>query len=802
MQSALTSLYRSIARHRLYALLNIGGLALGIATFLVLFLFVRFETHYGRWLPDNDRLWQVHTSVAMPGFDPFENDTTSPHFLRLLRSDQPQVTGTRFVMGNGSVRKGVGAATERIIQGDAAFFRLLPYPAFVGDPVRAMQRPGAAVVTESVARSYFGSAANAMGRTLTITQAGKTEDHSVAAVLRDLPADTMYEAGIFLPIAPPDARDQGWSFGSDTVLLRLSDAAAAKSLEAQFTSFLRRHPMAEPIPGGRVVLSLQPVDSLHLRDGAAKTVTATLGLIGLVTLLVAIVNYVNLATARAGLRAREVALRKVLGATRRALVGQFLGESLAAAALAGLLGLALAELTLPMINAAGGTSLALRYGGADSILLPLALLVVGTGVIAGLYPALVLSQFQPAGVLASARAPGGGRAGARLRQALVLLQFTIAVALGAGTAVLVAQTQHVRNADLGFDQTGLMLVPSLGDKALDPGKRQRLLDAFLRVPGVTRASYAASTPAGGQYMLRSIKLQGGQSGNIPLAFNTVGIGFLKMMGVPFRAGRDFDARFASDDSSRDRRKNVVRFGNVILNESALRKVGLGTPAAAVGKLLRSDGHEETRVVGVVADMRFNGPKNGDDAMMYVWRPAPGDDSTGFVRFVGGATEVSTGLERAWHAIAPGVPFDAGTVQQARDAMFIRKDAQRMRLFTIGAMLALMIACIGLYGLAAFDTARRVREIGIRKTLGASTTEMLRMLVGQFLRPVVVATVLAWPIAFYAMRQWLAAFADRIALSPLYFLGAGAAALVIAAATVLAQSWRVARAEPARALRYE
>ncbi len=803
MHTMLTSLYRSLARHRLYAVLNIGGLALGIAVFLVLFLYVRFETGYGRWLPGSDRLWLIHTQVAVPNFDPFDNVTTSARFLLLIQGGYRGPRGTRFPMGNASIRKGMGASSESVIRADPSFFRLLPYPAVAGDPMRAMRTPGAAAITETVARTYFGGTANAMGRTLTMTQEGRTADYVVAAVLRDLPADTIYEAGVFVPIGPLKGDERNdWSFGDTTVLLSLPDPAAARALSAQLPGFLRRHPAKEAFPGSKITLSLERFDAMHLRDGAAKTVVTTLGTIGIVTLLIALVNYVNLATARAGLRAREVAMRKVVGATRTALVVQFLGESIAAAALAGLLGLALAELALPLVNAAGGTNLAIRYGGGDSILLPLALLTIGAGLVAGLYPALLLSRFQPAGVLASARAPGGGRAGAWLRQALVLLQFTIAIALGAGTAVLVAQTRHVRNADLGFAQNGLMLVPALGDAALDPGRRQRLLDAFRTVPGVTAASYGVFTPAGGTYMLRSMKRQGGAGGEVPLNFTIVGADFFKVMGARLITGRLFDPRFAADDAGRKRKPDTISFGNVVMNEAALRKLGLGSAAQATGKIVSSEGHESTQLVGVIADMRFNGPKNGDDAMMYVWQPLPKENSTAFVRFTGSPSAMSTRLERVWRTMAPGVPFDAKTVEQARYDAFIRADAQRMRLFTMGAMLALVIACIGLYGLAAFDTARRVREIGIRKTLGASTAEVLRMLIGQFLRPVVVATLIAWPIAFYAMRQWLAAFADRIALSPAFFISAGLGAIAIAAATVFAQAWRVARAEPARALRYE
>ncbi len=803
LSSAAISFHRSLTRHRLFAILNIGGLALGIAAFLVLFLFVRFETQYGRWVPGSDRLWAVKADVTVPGFDTFHNDTTAAPLLPLLRSDYPEVTGTRFIPVSASVRKGMGAVSTRVIQADPGFFRILPYPAVAGDPTRALSRPGSAAITEEVAKTHFGDTASAIGRVLTITIDGKTVNYVVAAVLRDLPADTDFSAAIFVPTAPLGAKDaDSWSFGSNIVLLRFPDAAAAKAMEARLPAFLRRHPVSETMPGTRISMKLVRLHDIHLSESASVTAVATLGAIGLGTLLIALVNYINLATARAGLRAREVAVRKVLGATRGNLIAQFLGESLAAAALAGLLGLALAELALPLVNAMGGTSLAIHYGGAQSILPPLLLLVIGAGLIAGIYPALVLSRFQAAAVLASARSPGGGRAGTRVRQALVVLQFAVAVALGTGTAVLVAQTRHVRNADLGFDQKGLILITALGDRALDPGRRQRLLAAFARLPGVTATSYASFTPAGGTYMMRTMKVEGVSGPEKPLNFSTVDEGFLPLIGARFVAGRNFDRRFAADDSTYKKDPRIVTFGNVIMNEAAVRRFGLGDPAKAVGKTLSNEGGKRNQLVGVIADLRFNGPKNSDDAMMYLFRPEPQDNSNGFVRFSGSAAALTSAMERVWHELAPNVPFDARTVEQARYDAFIRQDAQRMRLFTLGAVLAVIIACIGLYGLASFDTARRFREIGIRKTLGASTGDVLRLLIGRFLRPVMLATLLAWPIAYFAMRQWLSAFADRIALSPAFFILSGVAAVAIATATVFAQAWRVARAEPARALRYE
>lgn len=805
--SALTSLVRSLGRHRLFATLNIGGLALGIAVFLVLLLYVRFETGYDRALPGADRIWVVGEQYTRPGDPSAPNYSTLGNELVQLRGDFPQVQGTRFNTPGATVLQGSQATNAELATVDAGFFDLFPYPAVAGDPALTLAQPDGLVLTEAAAHKYLGDQP-AIGRTLTIKIDGKTYLYRVGAVIRDMPINTTLTAEMLVPLVQERFANEWWDhWGSTslTTLLRFPDAGAAKAFEAQLPGFLARH----AYPAGNVTREtyhqfLAPLTAIHLIEPADRAIVTTLSIVGLLTLLIAVVNYVNLATARASLRAREVAVRKVLGGTRRQLIVQFLGEAIATVALAALIGLALAELALPFINSAGGTKLSLVYWGQGSVLPPLLLLVLLVGGVAGLYPAFLLSSFRPAAVLASARAPGGGRAGTQLRTVLVIAQFAVAIAFAIATAVMIAQTVHIANADVGFRRDGLIVLRSFSDGGLDQTQQASVLAAFRGLPGVISVGSGINAP-GDQNRTNTDTLNRPSTPQRSPSIVTadVGPGYFETIGSRLIAGRRFDPSRPGDDiGHRSEGHRMDTMLNVVLNESAVRAIGFANPIAAVGEPIVGLGKQGGRVIGVVADQRFTSPREAMRPTAFYYTSARISDAFATVRFTGDPQAMIDRLEAAWKRIAPQVPFAARTAQDNLYLRWYKADAQRSRLFTIGAVLAVVIGCIGLYGLAAFDTSRRVKEIGIRKTLGASTRDVLRLLLLTLMRPVVIATLVAWPLAYEAMQRWLSGFDDRIPLSPLYFIGVSLLALGIAAATVIGQAWRVARSEPARALRYE
>ncbi|MGN6376018.1 MAG: ABC transporter permease [Sphingomonas sp.] len=802
MASALLTLYRSIARHRLYAILNIGGLALGLAVFLVLFLYVRYERDYDRQLPGWDRIWVLNTQYAMAGF-PAVNLTAPAGLLEQMEASYPDLKGVHIAQQSGvGVHDGTSLTRDDIIEVEPGFFRLFPYRALQGDPGATIAQPDGAVVTEKVARQYLGDG-NAVGKTLTIAFGGKDHVYRVGAVLKDPPTNMTFASGIYVPLPPLSANSDNGN--SPTIFVTLPSQARAREIERQLPALIDRHPPPgfDAHASTFMKVKLIPLSAVHLIEPRDRTIVVTLGIVGLLTLLVAIVNYVNLATARAGLRAREVGLRKALGGTRASLVRQFLLEATGTAAIAALIALAIAELALPFVNTLSGLSLTIDYGGKDSILLPLALLILGVGGVAGLYPAFVLSRFRPAAVLASARNPGGGKGGARLRQALVVLQFTIAITLSIGTAVLVAQTAYLRHADLGFRRDGLVMVPSFVDDAVDDAQRADLIRAFATVPGVTSLGLGQAVPGGGSYSFSMFEGPNGHTISVQEA--VTGPGFFRTFHAHLLAGRLFDTAHRGDDAAGIKidKAHGEHPTNVIINAAALKTLGFDNPQAAIGKPAKLSETQHPIIIGVVADMRFGSPRDVIQPMLYTFNSR---DLEGMVPVVatdpGNVPAVTRQLAQIWRRIVPNSPFRSVTADQQLYKQFYKDDAQRSRLFTIGAVLAVLIGCIGLYGLASFDTARRVKEIGIRKTLGASTRDIMRLLIGQFMRPVILANLIAWPLAFFAMRKWLSGFDDRVPLSPAYFVAATLIAVAIAALTVFGHAWRVARAEPARALRYE
>ncbi|MGR6328868.1 ABC transporter permease [Sphingomonas sp. XXL09] len=803
MQSAVLSLYRSLVRHRLYAVLNIGGLALGIAVFLVLFLFVRFETGYDRAIPGADKLYVLQERYFMPGYPEEASPFTMGAQLDYLRADYPTLVGTRYWEQNATVRQGSNVTDEHLTVVDPNYFSLLRFPAISGDPTKALADPDTAVITQAIARKYFGTEP-AIGRSLAITIGDNKEyTYRVGAVIADMRNDVSFPADIYVPLVRARFANEWfdhWGSTSLMTLVRFPDAGAAKALEGELARFADRRVFPDGnIKKGQWQQTLRPLVDNHLYDPADRTAVTTLGIVGVLTLLIAIVNYVNLATARAGLRAREVAVRKVLGGTRSALMRQFTLEAVATVALAALIGLAVAELSLPLVNAIGGMTLSITYLGAGSILPPLILLVLIVGAIAGIYPAIVLTRFRPAAVLASARAPGGGRAGARLRAALVVGQFAIAIAFGISTATMLAQAAHVRAADLGFQRDGLFILKKYA--WVDDSQKASLLRAFAALPGVVAVTSGQNTPGSQMTTNNSTIFRAGQDRSRGRSIMDVVVGdeYFRTFGGRLIAGRLFDRAHPADDVAL-RQKGSTTPHNVVINRSAAIDLGFASPAAAVGQSL--DGNGLMTIIGVVDDLRFRGPRERVGGVEYRYSSKPFASPYATIRYQGDPAKFRDLAEATWKRLVPTIPFKGRSVEENLYNEYYKQDAQRANLFTIGAVLAVLIGCIGLYGLAAFDTARRIKEIGIRKTLGASTADVLRLLIGQFMRPVVLANIIAWPIAFLAMRRWLSGFDDRIGLSPLFFIGVALVAIVIATATIFAQAWRVARAEPARALRYE
>ncbi len=808
---ALLTFYRSLVRHKLYAALNIGGLAAGIAVFLVLGLYVRFETSWEKWLPNYGHVYLIETK-DVDSTSGIPNQNSPIALWSAIEKDLPASVGSRLSTFNATVLQGGIGVSEKMGLVDPDFPKLFDMPLVAGDFAGAFASPSNIVLTEHVARKYFGESAP-IGKAITVIFSGKQHAYRVAAVVKDLPKNTDIDAAMFarLTISEDKTADDyksthQWNYYNPQTFVQLPDEAARQRFAAALPGVVARHAQSETIdnPGYTVSLMLQPIAAVHGEAAGERLAVATLGIVGVLTLLIAVVNYINLATARAGLRAREVAMRKVLGADRGTLARHYVGEAIATTAIAGFIGLVVAEIGLPLVNAAGRLALSIGYFGANGIVLPLVALVLVVGTVAGLYPAIMLARLPAAAVLASARSPGGGRAGTYVREALVVFQFAIAIAFIIGTMVLVGQTRHVRNADLGYHREGMMLVFSLGSQSLNNAQRDTLLHRFAAMPGITGATVGNNVPGGGTFTSETdVPIPGVQGKGPSIRFFETTPGFFDLMGAHLLAGRLFDTAHPADVNPNldDKSGDGTKPYNAVINRTALASLHIPSPQAAIGRTFYGPNNPPRTIIGVIDDMRFDDPRVPIPPTLYDFQLRDPRQAVAILRYAGDPQTILDEARAVWRQEAPEVPFQAKTATQNLEAYYAHDD-RSAKLFTIGAVLAVAIGCVGLWGLASFNTARRIKEIGIRKTLGASSADVVRLLVGQFLRPVLIANLFAWPLAFFAMRTWLAGFDDRIALSPLFFVAATVLAVAIAVLTVLAQSLRAARSTPAWALRHE
>lgn len=830
LRNYLTVGLRALAKNRTFSLINIAGLAIGMAACLTILLFVRYETSYDRWLPGAANTYQFQTSYMGGGRPANYLQMTSYIAGERLAKDMPQVVKSVYALQGGPIliKDGQAYATENAIIVNGAFFDVVELPFAVGNRAAALRRPGTIVLSEAEAIKRFGSR-DIVGKTLTLVMSGAAVDFRIDGVMRDIPRNSSLKLNIvarvdpasYYPDMPGFLTQWGWQAGWVYVQLRPGTDAAA--VNAALPAWEKRN-IPDQVTAGRRTndgddqdWSLVNIRDIHL--GIAKdagmtpandrATIVTFSVVALLILGMACVNFVNLATARAGQRVREVALRKVLGARRSQLITQFLGESLLIAGLAMLVALALVELALPGIAAFLRADLTLDYFGAEGMLLPALGLVVVVGIAGGLYPAFFLSAFKPATVLkanrSAAETPGSGR----LRQALVVVQFAVSIVLIVSTAVIYLQTAHARTVDPGFPRDHILQVEGLSRKQA-AAVSDTLVQQAARLDGVVAVGRTQIGISTGSTSNGSVLVPG-----LPDAVNIgqyrVDEDFFTAFGLPLLAGRMFDDRPLDDtkadfdNTPDDDRALVARGMNIVVNRLAAKTMGFADPAAAIGKTVKLTlveaelGYVTATIVGVVGDARFRSVRTPIEPIYFM--KSPGSADYLIVRYRGDPQAVRGRVEALWKRLLPDVPFDAAFSEDTVRKLYDDEE-RRAQIFAGFAGLAVIVGCLGLFGLAAFTAERRTKEIGIRKVLGARTRDIVRLLVWQFSRPVVIANLIAWPVAWWLMRDWLNGFDDRIVLGPLPFLIAGGLALVIAVVTVGGHAVRIARANPIHALRYE
>jgi putative ABC transport system permease protein len=821
----LSMAVRGTLRHRLYSLINVVGLAVGLTCITFVVLFVRDELSYDRWIPDTQNLYRVELTLDIPGRTPLPLAVIPYPMLAAMRDQIPGVTGATVLQSWAvTLTSGDKQFLQSVDIVDPDFFKIIRLPLSRGAPDSVFREPESIVLSETAAKGYFGEA-DPIGRTLTVARGGCGDQGApcpqislrVTGVFPDLPHNTQLSGDAFIPTTSlanpiPQSAREDWFSENGGGYVRLAPgvspatvvAATARIFDQDLTPVIHRDTGANFL-GSRIDKAhLTPFTQVHLDSsrwqynlGAPGSWSTLYGVaaIGVLTLLVACFNFMNLTTARASLRAREIALRKVLGAHRGQLVLQFLGEAVLVALLSWIIALALAEVLLPIFDGFLQRPIQLHYTSDWRLLLLLAGVAVATGLISGSYPALVLSGLRPVTGLRSGDARGPRSAG--LRNVLVVLQFSVSIGMAIAAAVVFRQVSYARAMDLGFDRDHIVVIG--GSRQLAGEKQEAFTQALRTDPGVAAVGLSGYTPFSSNQSISDIQLPGrGQ----PLTMNTTIIGpdYPLVYAIPIVAGRLLSANRGAD------RLHSLGIGgdplnegrDVLLNVAAAKRLGF-SPHQAVGQTILYN-HEHVRIVGVLADTKLQGAFQPVAPMVYVYVPDDGMNIS--VRLnPGRIPQTLRFIDRTWHAFLPTVAIQRGFLDQSFDQLY-REDEREGAMLGVFVMVAVLIGCLGLYGLAVFTAEQRTKEIGIRKVSGARTGDIVKLMLWRISVPVLVANLIAWPVAYVYLRHWLDGYAYRIALSPLYFLAPAAVALLIAWTTVFGNTLRQACRNPVRALRYE
>ena len=834
IRNYLTVGLRALAKNRTYAFINIVGLALGLAAAVLILLYVRYEMSYDASLPGADQAYELqdYYKADKRGTEAMPMQVSAYVAGQALRKDFPQIEKLVYIRSADPVvlQDGIAKKTDEIRIVDGNIFDILQFPFVRGNPAHVLDDTHSLAISEKEAIRRFGTV-DVVGKTLTLVLNQGNVDYRITGVFKDIPKNSQFAAEI---VARADMQTEygqlgtfltSWGSQGGWWYVKLRKGANVDAINAELPAWKKRNIPDEVTNGERSNqgdlqdFALVNVRDVHLGKGQKfgirptndKRTVLTFGLVALMVLGMACVNFTNLATARASQRAREVALRKVLGAGRRQLIVQFIGESILVAAIAMVIALALVELLLPVFNNFLNADIALHYVGRDTVLPYLFLLVLLVGAAGGVYPAFYLTRFEPARVLRANKSASDAQGSGRLRNVLVVGQFAVSIALIICTIVIYAQTVYARTADQGYRREGLFQVSNMGAQGVDK-VTLRLVDQIRRLPGVQAAAATGIAIKPTTNNMTGVFLPGSTS-SITIGDYVVQAGFFRAMGMKLLAGRDFDENRPRDDATTPfptdmnaERAFVARGANVILSESAAQRLGFRSPQDAIGKTisaqlsLRELGLVPATVIGVIRDARFRSMHDPLQPIMYLM------SRNGFtnidIRFAGIApNRLRDEVQSVWNRLLPQVPFEGDFADDIlRDEY--KADTARGQLFAGFALLSVIVGCLGLFGLASFTAERRTKEIGIRKVLGARTRDIVRLLVWQFSRPVLIANLIAWPIAWWLMRDWLDKFDQRIGLGPTPFLLAGGLALGIAIATIASHAFRVARANPILALRYE
>jgi putative ABC transport system permease protein len=798
---------RSLQRNKSYSIINILGLTLGVAATLLLFMVVRYEQSFDEWHAKKDRTYRVLSGSQRPDGKGYISAVAFP-VPAAIRKEYPaleEVVPTLYDYGQQVIvpdNKGGIAKTfkENIMYTDPSFFRTFDFPVLAGDVNKSLGEPNNALLTKTTAEKYFGDWHTAMGKTLRIND---RQAVTVGAILQDFPANTDFPVTIMASFATVDVNGK-YSASSDWVTTSsqmacyvvLPPSSSPTIFSSSLDAFIRRHRPAEDASGAK----LEPLSDIHYNSqldnysGSTFSVNLihALELIGLFLLLIACINFINLATAQAVNRSREVGVRKVLGSSRKQLLGRFMAETAILTLMAVLGAVLVASLLVAPLNKLLQLQLSLNLtGNFSNGLFLLAVWGIVT-FLAGFYPALVLSGFNPINALKS-RVSAGSARGISLRRGLVVLQFVIAQALIIGVLVVASQMHYFRHAEMGFNRDAILTVSIPGDSVVK-SRLGAFRQELMRLSGISAVSYSFTAPADFSSMNSDFRFDNSPTKTpFGASFRWADTGYFRLYGLSMVAGRIYQQA----DTMRE----------YVINETCARMLGLKSPRDAIGKKINLWGGQHIgMVVGVVKDYHVGSLRDSlQPVVMSTWNltyaTANIKVSGAAIGRAGSEPETVAGVEATWSRFFPAYSLDYSWLDEKLTAFYAQEE-QLSVLYRVFAGIAVFISCLGLYGLLSFMAAQRNKEIGIRKVLGASTGNIVLLLSKEFTLLILVAFAVAAPLAGYFMQKWLVQYTYRIQLGWGFFVGAMLGSMAIAAGTVGWRAVQAALANPVKSLRSE
>jgi len=787
---------RNINRYKGYTAINIAGLSIGIACCILIMLWVMDELSYDRHHADADRIYRVVLDIQEKA-DNRVFAMISPTAAPAIKERFPQVEEAVRIYKAFSARlvsyQDRRFYEENFMWADPEIFRIFNISFVSGDPETALERPGAIVITQHMASKYFEDE-NPIGKTINVNG----YDYEVTGVIHNAVQNSHFSYGLIasMRLLENERMMENWHSTMFYTYVKLSPGADPAEFGRQVKN-LADHYVGDRLRrwGSTYVYFIQPVSDIHLyshlhnefEPSGNPAYVYIFSVIGVLILLLAGVNFINLSTSRSVTRAKEVGMRKVVGAMRSQIIGQMISESVILCLLSLAAGLIMVAVVLPLFNDLSAKTFTLDFLVRPLVIFGIIGITVLLGIIASVYPAFYLAAYRPVQVLKGMF--GSGRKGAGLRKVLVVAQFAIVIVLIIGTITAFRQVRYMKSRNLGFDKEQVLVIPVRGGISI-ADNHEMFKKRFLEHPSITGAAVSSSVP--GKAMSNyAVKLVGEDEEMSQSMYHLYyDADFIPMYGLEIVAGRAFDKQITTDIEDK-----------FILNETAVKAFGWSSPEEALGKKMNTgNGGRTGEIIGVVKDFHYRGLQSPVEALAMEYLPR-------YLRVINlkvlaaGLNETIEYIRRTWTDMYPNNPFEYSFLDEQFDLQY-RSDERVGMLVNAFTIIAFIIACLGLYGLASFTTGRRTKEIGIRKVLGASIMRNVWMLSSEFTRLVLIANVIAWPVSYYIMNNWLQNFAYRITPGWFTFVIAAVFSILIAMFATVYQSLRASSVNPVTALRYE